>query len=104
MVCLNEPVKKTGRESIMFLCERALRIPLSSEICVDILATSGEVLSSFETGRLVEGRKWFDFRGTGMTQRSTKQARMATIDKPQRIQGEISVVAAAVNEPTSSAT
>jgi hypothetical protein len=47
---------------------------------------------------------WMDDRDSGITQSSTKQTKIAIIDKPHEIHGDMSVVTAAVKEPTSSAT
>lgn len=99
-------MRKTGIASSIFLFESALLI-LSTEEPRGGSSEVSRALLSLGCGMVSWGsgeESCIGFCDSGITQSSNKQTTIAIIDKPHEIQGEMSVVTAAVKEPTSSAT
>ena len=99
-----EPVKKTGSASNTFFCNSTAR-----RLVVDGLLNrfsgfkKGLSSSKVEGMESAEGKDRYDVAGSVVRKSSKRQASIASIDRVHEIQGDISMVAAAVKEPTSSA-
>jgi hypothetical protein len=104
IVYRREPVKKTGSVSNTVFFNST-----EHKLVVDWLSDwpslfNGELFSS-KVGAMesVEGKERYDVLGSVVRSNRT-QANIPSIDRIHGIQGDISMVAAAVKDPTSSAT
>ena len=104
MVNRREPVRNTGRASSIFFCKSAVRRPLAWVPSEGVLAFSIAASSLARGIESAVGEEWPGFIVSGVTQSSNMHVNIAKIDRLHGIQADISVVAAAINEPISSAT